>query len=85
VTVILLFVPSSETVKPLVIQSGVLKSEFCCNVKSLEDDGQEMVTVFPECVMVNAGAPAVCTTEIKLQNPPVKEKLPPLIAPPASA
>ena len=69
----LLFVPSSEMVKPLVVQFGVLKSEFCCNVKLLEADGHEMITLLPECVTVNVGEPKVCTTEIRLQKPPVTE------------
>ena len=69
----LLFVPSSKIVKPLVVQFAVLKSEFCCNVKPLEADGHEMVTLLPECVTVNMGEPMVCTTEIKLQKPPVTE------------
>ena len=30
--------------------------------------------------MVKTGAPGICTAEIKLQKPPVKEKLPPVIA-----
>jgi hypothetical protein len=35
-------------------------------------------------MMFKVGEPIVCTTEIKLQKPPVSEKFPPLIAPLAS-
>src|SRR5262245_56946999 len=35
----------------------------------------------PPGTMVSVGAPGVCTTESKLQKPPVREKLPPLITP----
>ena len=70
--VMLLIVPLSE-MPPLVDQLVVVKSEFCCNVQPVEGDGQETVTLFPEWVMVNNGAPDVCNTPIKLQNPPVSE------------
>ena len=71
--VMLLFVPSSEMVKPLVVQFAVPKSGFCCSTKPAEDDGHEMMTLLAECVTVNVGAPGVCSTEIKLQKPPVTE------------
>ena len=68
-----MFVPSSEIVKPLVVQLAVFKSEFCCNVKPVKVDGHDTLMLLPECVTVNTGAPRVCTTEIKLQKPPVTE------------
>lgn len=63
--------------------AGSDKLPFCCNVQP-ETFCHEMVIVFPDCEMFSVGAPGICTTEIKLQNPPVTEKLPPAIAPPAS-
>ena len=42
------------------------------------------MTVLPEWVMLRFGNPGVCTTEMRLQKPPVSEKPPPLIAPPVS-
>ena len=55
---------------------------FCCNTKSVEGDGQETIAVLVAViVMASNGAPGVCTTESKLQNPPVTEKFPPLIVP----
>jgi hypothetical protein len=35
-------------------------------------------------VMVSNGVPGVCTPERKLQKPPVSEKFPTVIGPPAS-
>ncbi len=35
--------------------------------------GHEMIAFFPETVTLSKGAPGVCTKEIMLQNPPVKE------------
>ena len=67
-----LFVPSLE-MAPLLDQLAVVKSGFCCNVQPVEGYGHEIFTLLPECVMVNVGAPAIWTTEIKLQNPPVNE------------
>ena len=67
-----LFVPSLE-MPPLGVQFAVVKSEFCCNVQPVEGYGHETFTVLPECVMVEVGAPAVCTTEMRLKNPPVSE------------
>ena len=67
-----LFVPSLET-PPLVDQLAVVKSGFCCKVQSVEGYGHKTFTLLPECVMVNVGAPADGTTEIRLQKPPVKE------------
>jgi hypothetical protein len=40
--------------------------------------------LLPEWVMVSTGAPAVCTMLMSLQNPPMTEYGPPLIAPLAS-
>ena len=80
----LLFVPSSEMVKPLVVQFVVARLEFCCNTKPDEAEGQTMLILLPECVTVIVGEPGVCTTEMRLQNPPLTEKLPPDIEAPAS-
>src|SRR5713226_2339200 len=44
-TVMLLLAPSSEMVKPLVVQLVVLKSEFCCNVQLVKDEGHQTATV----------------------------------------
>ena len=82
--VMLLFVVSSEMVKPLVVQLVVARLEFCCSTKPDEADGHEILTVLPECVRLIAGEPGVCTTEMRLQNPLLTEKLPPLMATPAS-
>jgi hypothetical protein len=55
---------------------------FCCRVNPAEDDGQDTIAVFEVVrLIVSSGAPAVWTVERKLQNPPVSEKLPPLIDP----
>ena len=80
----LLFVVSSEMVKPLVVQLVVARFEFCCNTKPDEAEGHDMLMLLPECVRDIVGEPVVCTTEMRLQNPPLTEKLPPLIAMPAS-
>ena len=55
---------------------------FCCSVKPVEGDGHETIAVFVAVtVMASNGAPGDCTTDSKLQKPPVTEKFPPLIAP----
>jgi len=77
IVVLLLF-----TAKPVVVQLAAFKLPFCCKTKPFEAEGHEIVTLLPECVMLNVGAAVVCTTKIGLQNPTVTEKLPPLIAPP---
>ena len=41
--------------------------------------------LFPMRETARAGIPGVWITEIKLQNPPSNEKLPPVNVPPASA
>jgi hypothetical protein len=46
--VMLLFVPSSEMLKPLVVQFAVFKSEFCCKTNPVEADGHDIVTLLPE-------------------------------------
>ena len=58
---------------------------FCCRLKPVEGEGHDTNAVFVVVsVMESNGAPGVCTTESKLQNPPVMEKFPPAIGPPAS-
>ena len=71
--VMLLLVPLSEMVKPLVGQIAAVTVVVCCKIQPVEGDGHETVMLRPEYVMVKVGAPAVCTTEIKLQKPPVNE------------
>src|ERR1035437_5629074 len=73
VTVMLLFVPSSEMVKPAVDQLAVARFEFCCSTNPVEGEGHETFTLVPECVMVSVGAPAVCRREFRLQKPLVTE------------
>ena len=73
VIVMLLFVPLSEMVQPLVAQLPVPTLAFCCKVQPVEGDGQETLTLLPECVMVRSGAPSVCTAAMTPQNPPVSE------------
>ena len=68
-----LFTPSVE-MPPLAVQPpGTARLEFCCNVQPVEGYGYETVTLLPECVMVKVDAPGVCTTEMRLQKPPVSE------------
>ena len=68
-----MFTPSLE-IPPLAVQPPVTaRLGFCCNVQPVEGYGHETVTLLPECVMVKGGAPRVCTTEMRLQNPPVSE------------
>ena len=45
---------------------------FCCNEQAAVL-GQEIMTVLPEWEMGSQGSPAVCTTEMRLQKPPVTE------------
>ena len=74
-----LFVPLSVTVCGAVVQFVVLRLVFCCNVKPVEGDGQETSAVLVSVsLIVNKGAPGVWTTNSD-QNPPVSEKLPPVI------
>ena len=70
---------------PAVFQPDELKAEFCCKVKPVALDGHATTAVLDEVRKIrNVGDPMVCTTDSKLQNPPVSEKLPPVIGPPAS-
>src|SRR5665213_1860037 len=72
VMVMKLFMPSL-VMPPPGNQLAVVKSGFCCNVQPVEGYGHETFIVLPDWVMVSVGAPAVCTTAMRLQNPPVKE------------
>ena len=78
-----LMVPLSVGVVAMLLQFGLaMLFVFCCKVKPVEVDGQETIAVFELVrLMERRGAPGVWTTENKLQNPPVSEKLPPLIVP----
>ena len=82
--VMLLFVLSSEMVKLLVVQLVVARFEFCCNTKPDEAEGHDMLMLLPECVRDIVGEPVVGTMEMRLQNPLLTEKLPPLMFTPAS-
>lgn len=61
-----------EMVKLLAVQFVTAKFEVCWRMKALEA-GQETITLFPDRVTVRVGAPRDCTTDTKLQKPPVKE------------
>ena len=78
-----LIVPLSVGEVTTLLQFTVLMPlVFCCKLKPVEGDSQETIAVLVEVmVMASSGTPGVCTTESKLQKPPVREKLPPLIAP----
>src|SRR5262245_57225224 len=74
-----LFVPLSVTVCGAATQVVALRSPFCCNVKPVEgDDHETMAVLVVVRRMLNNGAPGVCTAKSD-QNPPVNEKLPPVI------
>src|SRR5579872_3920099 len=69
---------------PTGVQFTVFRSAFCCREKPAEGAGHEMRTVFVlVSEMASKGAPGVCTA-MRLQNPPVRENPPPVIAAPAS-
>ena len=78
-----LIVPLSVGVVGALLQFGLLTLfVFCCKVNPAEGDGQDTIAVFEAVrLIVSSGAPGVWTVERKLQNPPVSEKLPPLIVP----
>src|SRR6266581_496040 len=81
----LLIVPLSLMVPTKADQPAALFTLlFCCSTNPVEGEGQETITLVPDRVMVRLGAPGVCATEMRDQNPPVREKLPPLITGPAS-
>ncbi len=67
------FVPLEVVTPPLADQlAGSERLLFCCKLQP-ETFSHEIVIVFPDREMFNAGAPGVCTSEIKLQNPLVTE------------
>src|SRR5208283_3699015 len=80
-----LFAPSLLMVSAGVAQLAVLRSVFSCKFQPVEGKGHCTTTVL---VMVgkilSSGAPGVCTTESKLQNPPMTEYWPLVIGPLAS-
>ena len=79
-----LFVPSSLTVADGGTQLVALRFEFCCKFQPDEGDGQKMTAVLVvERNILSSGAPGVGTANT-CQNPPVREKFPPVIGPPAS-
>ena len=49
-----MFVPSSE-MPPLVDQFVVVKSEFCCKVQFVQDDGHDTFTLLLEGLIVSVG------------------------------
>jgi hypothetical protein len=58
---------------------------FCCRVNPAEGDGQKIIAVFVGVMLIESkGAPGICTTESKLQKPPVMEYWPLVRGPPAS-
>jgi len=59
-------------------QFVAVRLSFCCNIHPGEGDNHDTITLLPDRLMLSSGAPSVCTSVIKLQNPPVTEKLPPL-------
>ena len=78
-TMMNLFVPSSFTVCGAPTQLDVLRSPFSCSVKPVEGDGHETTAVLVVVRrIVKKGAPGVCTAKSD-QNPPTREKLPPVI------
>jgi hypothetical protein len=52
--------------------AGAARLLFCCNVQETVS-GQETMTLSPLRVMVSQGNPGYCTTEMRLQKPPVSE------------
>ena len=69
---------------PTSVQLVVLITGFSCNTKPVEGNGQKTMTLLLLRVMLNNGAPGVCTAAMRLQKPPSIVKLPPLIVGPAS-
>ena len=52
-----LLVPSL-VIPAIGVQSVVVKSEFCCNVKPAMEIGQEIFRLLPECATANGGVGA---------------------------
>ncbi len=50
-----LFVPSSLMLKSVADQFVVAGSGFCCNVQSLQADGQDTTTLFSEDLTLSVG------------------------------
>ena len=47
---------------------------FCCRVNPVEGEGQEIMAVLVGVIEIESnGEPGVCTTERRLQKPPVME------------
>jgi hypothetical protein len=73
VMVMELFVPSLEVLSPLRVQ--LAKSGLCCKVQ-IGEEGQEIVRVLPERVLVNWGISAGVADGFGLANRPRKRTLP---------
>ena len=58
------FVRLSVGVAGTSVQLVVVKSEFCCNTKSVEGTSQEMTALLPERVMFNDGVGVDCQVQI---------------------
>src|SRR6185436_18394328 len=75
-----LTMPLSLTALVTAIQLVVFSSEFCCNTKPGDGEGQETCAVFVAVSwMGNGGAPGVGTVTSD-QNPPTSENWPPIMA-----
>ena len=74
-TVMLLIPPESSSCRRNQPRLEVARLPLVWTLKLPADDGHEMVTVESGGlrVIVRKGVPGVCTTPIKLQNPPVTE------------
>ena len=79
-------VPTTLTAAVESDQFGVARFEHCCKVHPVEGAGQATTAVLLLVrKMRSNGAPGVCTATAKgAQKPPMSEKLPPFVGPPAS-
>ena len=79
-----LIVPLLVTLCTGAIQLVVVKLAFCWRLNPVEGNAHETrALLVAVSAIVSNGAPGVCTAN-KLQKPPTREKLPPVIGPPAS-
>ena len=59
--------------EPAALQPDVPKTEFCCNVNPVADDGHATTAVLLDVRKIRSvGDPTLSTTDSKLQNPPVR-------------
>src|SRR6266446_895867 len=79
-----LIVPLLVTLCGGAVQLVVAKLAFCWRLNPVEGKAHETSAVLVAVsLIVSKGAPGVCCAN-KLQNPPTREKFPPVIGPPAS-